>query len=322
MRHVAFLLVPWLLLTCAQAARAQDGLASAQALYAAAQYEDALKAFDALKSGANPAPGAALTIERGRALCLLALDRKADAQQSIEVILDLDPFYQPGEDDAAPKIRAAFRDVRRRALPGLIQQVYSRAKEAYDRKDFGSAATGFTRVLSLLDDPDLTLEPGARADMRMVAKAFGDLAHAAAAPPPAPAAKPAPDSPGAGGVPPAGSSPPASPTRAVYDASSADVTPPEALRKDVRIPDTMRPTGMAREVVVEVVVAANGSVESAELRQSAETLYGALVARAAMDWRYKPATRAGVAVRYRMLVKVVIAPVGGNRDAAPSQRGT
>jgi hypothetical protein len=30
------------------------------------------------------------------------------------------------------------------------------------------------------------------------------------------------------------------------------------------------------------------------------------VARAAMDWRYRPASRAGQPVRYRMMIKVVV----------------
>jgi hypothetical protein len=35
-------------------------------------------------------------------------------------------------------------------------------------------------------------------------------------------------------------------------------------------------------------------------------VFGALVARAVMDWRYRPASRAGKPVRYRLMTKVVV----------------
>jgi len=68
----------------------------------------------------------------------------------------------------------------------------------------------------------------------------------------------------------------------------------------------MRPPDHAREVVVEVIVGVDGLVESTAIRQAAGGLYDGLVLRAARDWRYRPATRQGTPVRFRMLVKVVI----------------
>jgi tetratricopeptide (TPR) repeat protein len=314
MTHVVLPLVAFVALTLALPVQGPGGLSAAQALYAAAQYEDAIRAFDALKAGGDLAPGAALPIEQGRALCLLALDRKADAQRAIEAILELDPFFQPAEEDAAPKIRAAFREVRRRVLPAAVQLLYSRAKQAYDRKAFDEADAGFTRVLALLDDPDLTLESGARADMRLVAKAFGDLARAAAAPPPAPVVPASPPA-AAGTAQPAAASPAADPAASIYGVSSPDVSAPVPLRTDVNIPSSLRPVGVTREVIIEVVISAAGTIESATVRQSPESVYNAFVTRSAMDWRYKPARKAGVAVRYRMLVKVLIAPPGGGQIA-------
>ncbi len=158
---MAVLLAVWCL---AAPLGAQDGLSAAQALYADARYEDALKAFDALKAAGGQAPArTALAIEQGRALCLLALDRGADAQQAIETILHLDPSFKPTEDDTSPKIRTVFRDVRRRALAGVLQEVYERAKQAYERKAYDEAVVGFGQVLALLDDPDLVLDAGPRA---------------------------------------------------------------------------------------------------------------------------------------------------------------
>jgi TonB family protein len=318
MRTMTVLIV---VLCLAAPARGQEGVSAAQALYAAAQYEDALKAFDALKAAGGPAPGAAMAVEQGRAFCLLALDRKADAQQAIETILGLDPFFKPSEDDTPPKIRAAFRDVRRRALAGVLQHVYQRAKVAYERKAYDEAAGGFGKVLLLLDDPDLVLEAAPRSDMRLVARAFEDLAKAASALPPAPqpSGAPAPGGAASGNRPPAGGSqavpgaPPAAgasqksvPAGPLYDSASKDVTAPVPVRTEVVIPESLRRSGPTGDVVVEVVVSPAGAVESATVRQSPDAVYGALVARAAMNWRYRPASKAGVPVRYRLITRVVI----------------
>jgi TonB family protein len=318
-----------LLTVCSLAApaRGQDALSAAQAFYAAAQYEEALKAFDAAKNAGGREPRAALAIEQGRAFCLLALDRRADAEKAIETILGLDPFFKPAEDDTPPKIRTAFREVRRRALAGVLQQVYAGAKAAYERKAYDEAAAGFGQVLSLLEDPDLVLDAGPRSDMKLVAKAFEDLAKAASTPPANPAASPAPAG-GAGDRPPAAGAPavpgvsPSAPggstpaqaaqqkTAAagpLYDAASKDVTAPVPQRTDVPIPESIRRSLPGGDVVVEAVVSTSGTVESAVVRQSPDSVLGALVARAVLDWRYRPAMKAGAPVRYRIMVKIVVA---------------
>ena len=312
------------------ASATRDALAAAQVLYANARYDDALKAFDALKAaGGHPTP-AVIAIEQGRAFCLLALDRTADAQEAIEAMVRLDPSYMPAEDDASPKIRAAFRDVRRKTLAGVLQTVYERAKQAYERKAYEEAAAGFGQVLQLLEDPDLVLDAGPRADMRLVGRAFADLAKAASAPPAAPAQPPvsptgAPPTGGAG-TPGAGAgatrggeasgapspvdgrggargSAPAGP---LYDAASEDVTAPVPVRTGVRVPEVLQRALPTSDVVVEIVVSTDGAVESATIRQAPDAVFGALVTRAVMDWRYKPATRAGVPVRYRLMTRVVL----------------
>jgi TonB family protein len=316
MKTMAALLIAWCL---AAPLGAQDGLSAAQALYADARYEDALKAFDALKAAGGEPPRTTLAIEQGRALCLLALDRGADAQQAIETVLHLDPSFKPQEDDTSPKIRAVYRDVRRRALAGVLQEVYERAKQAYERKAYDEAVVGFGQVLALLDDPDLVLNAGPRADMRLIANAFEDLAKAASpAPPSTPPSTPPTGSPAPGGA--TAADPPAATrggaaapgarggasTEPLYDAASKDVTAPVPQRTDIRLPDSLRRFLSTGDVVVELVVSATGTVESATVRQSPDAALGALVARAVMDWRYRPASRAGKPVRYRMMTKVVV----------------
>jgi TonB family protein len=306
-----------LIVACCLAAPlgAQDALPAAQALYADARYEEALKAFDALKAAGSQPLRTALVVEQGRALCLLALGRSADAQQAIEAMLRLDPFFKPAEDDTPPKIRAVFSEVRRRALAGVLQEVYARAKQAYERKAYDEAVAGFGQVIALLDDPDLVLDAGPRADMRLVSKAFEDLAKAAAAPPPVapPPGAPVPAGsavaegpPAAGGVAAASDARGGAPTDRLYDGASKDVTPPVPERTEFRIPDSIRRAMPTGDVVVELIVSTAGTVESVTVRQSPDSVYGALVARAVMDWRYRPASKDGKPVRYRLMTKVVV----------------
>ncbi len=343
MRRRALSIVVGLMLMLPASVRGQDPLAAAQKLYLAAQFDEALQALDGLKTAGTLSPDAAFKVEQTRVLCLLALDRRADAERAIEAVLDVDPFYQPGEDEAAPKVRTTFHEVRRRALPEALKRLYGRAKQAYDRKALGEAAADFKRVLTLLEDTDMVLDQSAKFEMRLVAQAFVDLAEAAAVPPPLPAsvlavpATGAPTAPTDGATPGGGAlaadtagrtlptdgaarTPPADgaartpqgappgPSAVIYDGNTPRIVPPVSVRNAVSIPEVMRPIGAPREAVVEIVVSADGSIESVTMRQPVGTVIDALLLSAVRNWRYRPATRNGVAVRFRMLVKVVVPP--------------
>jgi len=129
-----------------------NALDPALALYAAAAYDDALNALDALRASARAQDTA--RIEYYRALCLLAVGRTADAEAAIEKAVSAEPFAQPSEADASPTVRAQFREVRRRVLPAIVERRYADAKAAFDRKDL-AAADKFREVVALIDEPDI-----------------------------------------------------------------------------------------------------------------------------------------------------------------------
>jgi TonB family protein len=307
------LLVAVLVLCLANPTLAQQDLAAARELYTSAKYEEALVALERVKD-----PATALATEQYRASCLLALNRRGEAEKAIETIVGLDPFYLPAEDDVAPWIRTAFKEARRKALPAALQRAYTRGKDAYTRKDAEEAMATFAVVLRLLDDPDLSVDKSAQADMRMVVQGFVDLLHAA--PAAVPPAKPAPAAPAdaspteprttdeqTAAQPPPSVQASAAAVEPLFDASSGDVIPPVPLKRDVPTwPYGPRPApGTA--VVVEIVVRATGTIESIAVRQGAGRFYDQQVIQAAQNWLYRPATRLGQPVRYRLLVKVVIA---------------
>jgi TonB family protein len=301
-----------LLLALAPAAVAQD-ISEARDLYASAAYEQALTVLEKIRQGNVATPEALLAVEQYRAYCLLALNRKIDAQQAIETVYTINPFFEPAEDEVAPWVRTAFKEGRRRALPSAVQRLYAQGKDALDRKAYGDAITRFKQVLTLIDDPDMPADKGTLVDYRPLAQGFLDLAVAASAAAPAKpadapaqAAAPAPPVAAPGGAKPATEAP-KGPAARIYGPSDTDVIPPVPIRQDMpRWPASYLPAG-SPDGVIEVIVAETGAVESAVIRQSLNTFYDAQLLQAAKTWRYQPALKGGQAVKYRRLVKISFA---------------
>jgi hypothetical protein len=247
-----------------------------------------------LRSADHP-PNQSRAIEQYRAFCLLALGRAADAQQAIEAVVVAEPSYTPDESDVSPRVRTAFADVRRRMLPAIIQQKYAQAKTAFDRKDFKSAATGFSQVLVALADPAVSTEAARPplSDLRTLAVGFEELSAKAAAPPPPP---PAPVVPVAPPPPP----PPAPPH--VFSGDDKNVIPPSVINQT--LPLFPGPVVVPRSGILEVLINEDGEVESAVMTDSVTSGYDRLVLAATRTWRYKAASANGHPVKYRKIVQI------------------
>jgi TonB family protein len=293
------------------AAASDESLARAKDLYRSAAYDEALAALDQI---ADDSPEATkVEASEYRLFCLIALERKADARSVIESMVNANPFYQLTE-QASPRVRAMFKDIRQSLLPGLVQREYNGAKDAFDKQD-GDAAEQFDRVLKLLEDPLLTPTP-ALSDLRTVASGFRDLSKArapkvefAGATAPvvaqmqaAPAAPPPAAGPAANAAPsPAQSGPP------VYREGDADVTAPVTVRQTLPqwvVPQGTRPGAWQPEAIVEVTINESGDVINVILRKPFHPSYDQQLVKAAMAWKYEPARRAGVPVRYVKLIAV------------------
>ena len=119
-------------------ARAGQGvvnrLSQATALYESAEFDAALAALKEIDSGA-------ITPEEQRdkalyaALCLLALDRKTEAETTIEQVVRAEPLFRPAT-DMPPRLRAVVEGVRGRLRPSVAQQRYVLGKELFDRQDY------------------------------------------------------------------------------------------------------------------------------------------------------------------------------------------
>ena len=296
---VAFALASCLTIATAGAAAAQDGLARAKDLYMSAAYEDAL----AVLSDYHAAPGETVEADEYRAFCLLALGKQTEAARVIEEIVTTNPAFRPPEAHASPRIQEAFRTVRKRVLPTIVRQTYKDAKDAYDRSDYDTASKQFARVTALLADAELA-DSSDLADLRLLAKGFGDLTQkqlaAAAAPQAPPPSAPVPPAPKA-----------ASEVDRIYTADDPDVTPPVVISQTI---PAWRPTGpqpQAREVALVILIDEAGHVASARLAGTLQPPYDAILRQAASRWRYQPATRNGRPVKYQKAVAIRLQPADG-----------
>jgi hypothetical protein len=289
------------MLAVAEGAPAQDALASARDLYTAAAYDDALVRLNELRSSRHR-PEDDVLIDQYRAFCLLALGRTEEAEIAIATVVQTAPFYRPPAVDTSPRIQSTFRDVRRRIRPASMQRKYEDAKGAFDRKDAGSAEA-FRRVLELLDDPDLgaaAAQPPL-AQLRTLATGFRDLS-----PKPAPAA---PASLVAQAPPPAVSIaqvPTSKPAASrIYSIQDPNVVPPSVVRQSFApLTDVFAP----RSGAVEVVIDETGTVIAATTQTAVNTVYDRVALATAKSWRYRPAMLNGVAVKFRMIVRINVKP--------------
>jgi len=269
----------------------------AKELYRSAAYDEALGVLDTIRAAA-PSPEA-LEISEYRVFCLVALDRKDEARNAIATLISSDPFYELSEAQASPRVRAVFKEVRKSLLPSLVQNAYAAAKVAFDRKDPQSAA-GFERVLTLLRDPDLSSNTDL-GDLTVVAAAFRDLSAArelaAAAPPPA-AAPAARDNASPGGE--SAAAKPAEP--AVYREGAPNLVPPIAISQ------TLPPTHLAERRLwtgaIEVLIDETGKVLSARMAMPVQPTYDRQLLQAALNWKYRPATKDGAPARYIKIINV------------------
>jgi hypothetical protein len=217
-------------------------------------------------------------------------------------------------------VRAFFDDVRAPLLPEVLRERYARAKTAFDEKDFPAAAAEFDRVIRLLDEmgPE---RPGA-ADLRTLATSFRDLTALAMTPPPRPA--PSPEVPVPEVIPTqasVGAEPNSEPAvRAsgladparIYGTSDVGITRPIAI---VRPLPPWQPQNNvdAKQVfrgVFEVIIDEAGNVIGASMRNPVHPAYDGVFLKALREWKFRPATKDGMPVRFRYTADINLGPQG------------
>jgi len=265
---------------------AQDVVAGARQSYAAAEYDECVRALDRLDTAALP-PGQVVAAGEYRALCLVALNRDADAAQAIERVLRTEPGYR-APINASPRLKLLVDTVRQSALPSILQQRYVAAKNAYDARRYEEAAEGFKTVVRLINDlPAMASDDTALPDYRTLARGFLDLIAAAT---PRPTSNAAPE---------------------IYTAADPGVTGPAPINQKLpawNAGSTIVQRGVPHRGRLELLIDRDGAVESVKLLEPLHPTYDHILLRAARQWKYEPATKDGVPVKFQKLLEVVLHP--------------
>ena len=305
------IVILWLILVAVPAVlAAEDPLRTAKDQYASASYEEALTTL----AGIEPS-GAEITrqVDMYRAFSLYALGRTAEAEKVAESLIRREPLVEL--DEAAPRVEAMFQNVRKRLLPVLIRTEYRTARTDLEAKNSESAKAHLIDAHQMLARAQkLGAWDEALADLQVLVDGFLDLTRATAveAPPAAatPAAATAVNTAAPAPAPQMDSSVPIQVPAALtsYGPEDEGVTPPSIV--DVRAP--LLPVQLRRILngsgigVFDLIIDETGAVQRATVRRSIHPLYDALVVMASRSWRYVPATRNGVPVRYRKSIQITL----------------
>jgi hypothetical protein len=190
-----------------------------------------------------------------------------------------------------------------------VLERYAIAKASFERKD-PQAGPQFDRVLTLLDDPDVQATP-ALSDLRTVVTAFRDLTKAMAAQTVSPTIARPLDAGGSNSPTPSPAvDPQPSDSPRIYTSADSDVAPP--IAQSQRIPPWI-PTARAIAAqefhgTLELLIDETGAVMSSAMRTSAHPTYNQLLLRATREWKFMPARRQGVPVRYLKIVDIHLKP--------------
>ena len=324
-------LIAGLVLVAAQVGiGAQDSLSAAKDLYASAAYEDALSTLTRLTAGGGAAPDIARQVDEYRAFCLYALGRTDEAESVAETMIRREPMMKLDSPDVSPRLEVMFSTVRKRLLPSLIRERFKTARTALEQKNLKEAEPQLVEAkLMIADAEKLAIKDEGLADLSVLVDGFLQLVRSTADQRQATSTadqRQATAQPAAGNLPqesPAASAPasrrteaapappsqrseaapapaPASAAR-VYTVDDVGVVPPAVInqRMPAMTPDLVRITKATKtSAVVELVIDEKGDVVDATIIKSVNTSFDNIVLGAARRWKYRPALKDGVAVRY------------------------
>ena len=283
---------------------AEDPLLAAKDLYAAASYEEALTTLAGIES---PPTEIARQVDMYRAYSLYALGRTTEAEKVAESLIRREPMVEL--DEAAPRIEAMFQNVRKRLLPVLIRAEYRTARADLDGKRPESAKVHLNDARRMLATAQkLGAWDEGLADLQVLVDGFLDLTHASAdqASLAAPATVVSPAA-AATALPIDSVVPVQRASAPSYGPEDEGVTPPSIVdQRAPMLPEQLRRLlkGRTGTAVFDLIIDETGAVQQATVRTSFHPVYDALVIAQSRGWKYLPAMRNGVPVRYRKSIQI------------------
>jgi hypothetical protein len=212
--------------------------------------------------------------------------------------------------DASPRLEQRFLQVRKRLLPSLIRERFRSARTALDQKLFAAAEPDLVQARLMIGEASkLGVDDEALGDLSVLVDGFLQLIQstqsqrAATIQPatPEPAAAPIAPPPVAPLV-----APPSSPR--LYTIADEGVTPPVALEQRMPVlTQEMKAIAKAWQMrgVLSVVIDETGRVAEAAIRPPMTPSFESMILGTVRQWKYLPAKKDGVPVRYVKMVALV-----------------
>jgi hypothetical protein len=181
------------------------------------------------------------------------------------------PLYEPKASDLPPESLTAFRSRQRLLLPVLAQRGYDRAKAALASGDVDRALAAARETAAILERPAAAPAAHLRDDVRRLLEDAGTAKATA--------------------------------DEVVYTRTDAGVVAPRPISR--QFPATT-PNGVPANRVgtLEMIVGKDGTVEFVKLHTPLNRYHERMIVSAAKAWLYRPATRGGRPVRYRLTVTI------------------
>lgn len=203
---------------------------------------------------------------------LLASERAEDAQRAFDAIILANPLYQLDAARSTPEAVAALEASRRDILPALARRDYMNARTALDAGDYDRALSEGGRIATMLADYD---RDAAFAGLHSAVQQL--LARAAAMK--------------------------AREDERIYTEADQGVTPPAPLSR--QLPAAL-PFGITSQTVgtLEMLISREGEVETVKLHTPLNRYHERMIVSAAKAWRYRPASKDGRPVRFRLITTI------------------
>jgi hypothetical protein len=273
---------------------AQDFLILGRNLYASAAYEDALSALNRVS---RSSPEVARQVDEYRAFCLFALGRTRDAEEVAEALVLRDPLTPLQSIDASPRVEQMFANVRKLVLPALIEERVRLADQPVDPERAWLTESALVETQLMIRDavglgvPADTFADSIALTERLLQQVRSIGAEATRVSLMA-------RTPGTGRL----TMVPvrAAPRRFYWDADK-DVVPPIAIEQEM--PELSRTTTMIWQAwkvsaALRVEIDETGSVLNAAVDRALPEEVESRVIGAVRQWKFVPALRNGVPVRY------------------------
>jgi hypothetical protein len=220
---------------------------------------------------ATPTPVVTPRESERRASELIAQGQTAQAAMVFDSLLMANPLYEPKATDLTPESMSAFRASQRVLLPVLAVRGYDRAKAALAAGDIDRAIVTAKETAAILERPAANATPEQKQRLQELSEQAA-FARATA-------------------------------DEVIYTAADPGVIPPRPISRQF---PAATPNGVPphRIGTLEMIIGKDGSVEFVKLHTPLNRYHERMIVSAAKAWQYRPAMRAGKAVKYRLTVQI------------------